>query len=80
MATYFAQPAPTLIVNEETGDWVMTHSITRVISLAKEVEGKEFKSRIFVISDLSGGSYIDSPLTPKELHNRMFDIEQEDFL
>lgn len=68
MSKYWNTPSPTLVVNDETMEFVMAHNITRVV-----VSGKG--SVIYTRSDSSiGVSKINSPLSPKELHRRLFDL------
>jgi hypothetical protein len=60
-----------LVVNDITGEWVMAHNITRVTSNGAA------GSRVYVrVDGFAGGGfssycYINSPLTAKQLLDRM---------
>ena len=64
MSVYHANPNPVLVINDETGEFVMTANITKVVTLNN-------LTRVYVRSD---GNYAISPLTPKELYQRLFDL------
>ena len=61
--------APTLTVNDETGEWVMSHNITRVV----ETNGG---SRVYTLRDNDYGSSIVSSLSPSQLRKRLFDFDE----
>lgn len=78
MAISYLAPCPVLIVNDDTGEFVITANITRVVK-DKDKEG----SLVYVRSDSSAGniayskSYIESPFSPKQLRERLFNISYE---
>ena len=73
MSKSWIQPSPTLVIDDKTGEWVMTHNITRVL---KAGDG----SNVYVRQDETGtGTFgtsccIKSPMSPKELRDKLFDL------
>lgn len=71
MTVYFSQPAPTLTINDETGEWVMTRNVTRVIP--KDRSNVNSGSLVYLVQEGSDQkSYAISPLSPEELQKRLF--------
>ena len=72
MSVDWTSPSPVLVINDDTGEFVMT----KYIVLIRKSVGSNLKSQL--VFSLQGGHYgtyfIDSPLSPKELHRRLFSL------
>lgn len=65
----------TLVVNGETGEWVMTHNITRVI------KNGDYGATVYVRADCSHGATpshccVESPDTPRQLLKKLTDPQR----
>ena len=66
------QISPVLVVNDNTGEFVISANITRVIA-------HKGGTRVYTKLDNTNGegvatSYMKSPLTPKQLYNRLYGL------
>ena len=64
MSISFVSPSPVLVINDETGAFIITSQL--------EYINKSGDGSMVYLKEWENG--INSPLTPKELHSRMFNL------